>query len=138
NESLAAQADALPRQVGALAGNLPPPMEAARARAERARRRQAATSARERWRTASAELARLVRLEPGLLVEPVEPPSLLVTLVHPAWTADELIPIALTNRPELAARQALVQATLQRLRQEKLRPLVPSILLRGASTNVTG
>ena len=42
------------------------------------------------------------------------------------------------NRPELAAQQALVQATLERLRQERLRPLVPSVLLRGSSTPVTG
>jgi outer membrane protein TolC len=32
----------------------------------------------------------------------------------------------------------VVQATLQRLRQEKLRPLIPSVLLRGASTNPAG
>jgi outer membrane protein TolC len=51
---------------------------------------------------------------------------------------DDLIPIALTNRPELAAQQALVQATLQRLRQERLRPLIPSVVLRGAATNPAG
>ena len=51
---------------------------------------------------------------------------------------DDLIPVALTNRPELAAQQALVQATLQLLRQEKMRPLIPSVLLRGFSTPVTG
>jgi outer membrane protein TolC len=44
----------------------------------------------------------------------------------------------LTNRPELASKQALVQATLERLRAERLRPLIPSVLLRGASTPVTG
>jgi outer membrane protein TolC len=51
---------------------------------------------------------------------------------------DELIQVGLMTRPELATQQALVQATLQRLRQEKLRPLVPSLLLRGSSTPVTG
>ena len=53
-------------------------------------------------------------------------------------TADALIPLALTQRPELAAHQALVQATIARLRQEKVRPLVPSVLLRGAATNPAG
>src|SRR5262249_5006246 len=48
------------------------------------------------------------------------------------------IPIGLLNRPELAAGRAVVQATLQRLRQEKLRPLIPSVLLRGAATNPAG
>jgi hypothetical protein len=38
----------------------------------------------------------------------------------------------------LAAQQALVRAALQQLRQERIRPLVPSILLRGAATNPAG
>src|SRR5262249_42934554 len=57
-----------------------------------------------------------------------------VTLLGLDKPVDDLIPVALTNRPELAAQQALVQATLQRLRQERLRPLVPSVLLHGTST----
>src|SRR5204862_354930 len=61
-----------------------------------------------------------------------------VALIGLHASVDELIPLALTNRPELAARQALVQATIQRLRQEKLRPLIPSVLLRGASSTPTG
>src|SRR5262249_20077971 len=48
------------------------------------------------------------------------------------------IPVGLTNRPELAAQQAIVRATLAQLRQERLRPLVPIILLRGAATNPGG
>src|SRR5437867_35110 len=44
--------------------------------------------------------------------------------IDPRWCVDDLVTYALTNRPELADRQALVQATLQRLRQERLRPLV--------------
>src|SRR6266853_5414608 len=46
-----------------------------------------------------------------------------------------LFPYTTLFRPELATQQALVQATLVRLRQERLRPLIPSVLLRGASTN---
>jgi outer membrane protein TolC len=45
-----------------------------------------------------------------------------------------LIPIGLLSRPELASQQALVQATLERLRQERMRPLIPSILLTGNGT----
>jgi outer membrane protein TolC len=95
-------------------------------------------SARQRWRTASADLVRVLRLDYGALVEPLEPPHLQVTLLPPAQCLDDLIAIGLTNRPELTAQQALVQATLQRLRQERLRPLVPSVLLRGNATNPTG
>src|SRR5262249_10041630 len=54
------------------------------------------------------------------------------------YSVDDLIPMALTYRPELAAQQALVRGTLERLRQERLRPLVPSLLIRGGSTNIAG
>src|SRR5262249_38825377 len=80
----------------------------------------------------------VLRLDPGALVEPQEPPRLQITLVGLDLTADDLIPVALLNRPELAAGRALVQATIERLRQEKSRPLIPSVLLRGASTNPAG
>jgi outer membrane protein TolC len=128
----------LVRRTEKLAPHLVPHLEVTRARAELARRQQAVAAARERWHTAGAELGRLLRLDPAALLEPLEPPHLQVTLVSPEVPVDELIPVALTNRPELAAQQALVQATLERLRQEKLRPLIPSILLRGSSTPVTG
>jgi outer membrane protein TolC len=118
-------------------GGIVPPVEVARARTELARRRQTVHLARERWRIASAELMRILRLDPAAVVEPVEPPYLQVTLVSPQ-PVDDLIPVALLNRPELAAQRALVEATLQRLRQERLRPLVPSVLLRGAATNPAG
>jgi outer membrane protein TolC len=109
-----------------------------RARTEFARRDQALDATQERWRVASANLVRVLRLDPTVLVEPVEPPQLLVNLVGLDRPLDDLIPVALTNRPELASQQALVQATLVRLRQERLRPLLPSVLLRGAATNPAG
>jgi hypothetical protein len=77
-------------------------------------------------------------LDPTLVVEPLEPPHLQVNLLPLNEPVDHLVPVALTNRPELAAQQALVQVTLQLLRQEKMRPLVPSVLLRGFSTPVVG
>jgi outer membrane protein TolC len=113
-------------------------VEATRARADLARRRQALHTARERWRVASAELTRLLRLDASAAVEPIEPPHMQVTLVSLEKPVDDLIPVGLTNRPELAAQQALVRASLEELRQERFRPLVPSILLRGAATNPAG
>jgi outer membrane protein TolC len=113
-------------------------VEVVRTRAEVSRRRTVVESARERWRTASADLVRVLRLDPAALVEPLEPPHLLVTLVPADHSVDELIAFALVNRPELAAQQALVRATLERLRQEKIRPLIPSVFLRGSSTPVVG
>lgn len=128
----------LVRRTEKLAPGLVPTLEVTRAEAELARRRQAEELARERWQVAGAELLRVLRLDPTSQVEPVEPPNLRVELVDPTRTVDELIPVALTSRPELASRQAQVQATLAMLRQEKLRPLVPSVLIRGWSTPVTG
>jgi outer membrane protein TolC len=121
-----------------LPGGVIPELEVVRARTQADRSRQAVRSAYERWRLASADLVRTLRLDPAAVVEPLEPPQLRVTLVPTDQPVDDLIRLGLTNRPELATQQALVQATLERLRQERLRPLIPSILLRGASTPVTG
>ncbi len=115
-----------------------PELEVVRARTQAARSRQAVQAARARWRLASADLARVLRLDAAAVVEPLEPPHLRVTLVALDRPVDDLIRIGLSNRPELASQQALVQATLERLRQERLRPLIPSILIRGSSTPVTG
>jgi outer membrane protein TolC len=135
----ARRADEVAEKVdGVIKSGLAPPVEGARVRAEAARRRQAIQLARERWRTASAELNRVLRLEPTTLVEPLEPPHLRITLVGGEWPADELVAVALQERPEGAARQALVQASEEQVRQEKMRPLLPSVLLRGAATNPAG
>jgi outer membrane protein TolC len=94
---------------------------------------QSVTEAREQWQLASADLTLVLRLDPTALVVPVEPPYLRVTLISPRAPVDDLVPIGLTNRPELASQQALVQAALVRIKQERLRPLVPSLILQGGS-----
>jgi outer membrane protein TolC len=126
------------RRTQKLAPEVVPDLEIFRAEAELARRQQAELLARERGKVAGAELLRLLRMDASTQVEPVEPPQLLVELVDLAKSVDELIPIGLTHRPELASRQAQVQATLSLLKQEQMRPLIPSVLLRGFSTPVTG
>jgi outer membrane protein TolC len=132
------QAEELVRRTDELAKATVTPSEANRARTELARRRQALESALERWRIAGAELTRILRLQPSALVDPLEPPHLQIQLLDSNCPVDDLIAQALMNRPELASRQALVQATLERLRQEKLRPLIPSVLLHGNATNPAG
>jgi outer membrane protein TolC len=121
-----------------LARGLTNPVEVNRAATELSRREQAVETAAERWQTASAELARLLRLDSTALAEPIEQPHLRVELIDASVAVDELIPIALRSRPELATQQALVQATLARLKQERMRPLIPSLLLRGNGTNPAG
>lgn len=128
----------LVRRANKLAPAIVPDLELFRAETELARRRQSEYLARERWTVASAELLRVLRLDPTAQVQPVEPPQLRVELIGLDKPVQELIPIGLTYRPELAAQQAQIQATLASVNQERWRPLLPNILLRGASTNPAG
>jgi outer membrane protein TolC len=131
----AGHAEELVRRTEKLAAGLVAPVEATRARAEFARRKQAVHLAQERWQLASAELVRILRLDPSAVIDPIEPAHLRVTLIAPTESVEGLIPVGLRNRPELASQQALIEATLQRLRQERLSPLIPSLVLRGTGTN---
>jgi len=132
------RADEVLRRTEQLTSGLAPKVELNRVRTEASRRRLGVANARERWETSSAELARLLRLPATSLVLPLEDPAIQVCLVDLNKSVDDLVAIGLGNRPELASRQALVQATLTKLKQEKLRPLVPSVLLRGNATNPAG
>lgn len=78
----------------------------------------------------SAELARMLRLNQVNVLAPIEPPEIRFELVSPYITTDELIVIGLTHRPELAESQAMVKATLAKLKQARMRPLVPSLAVR--------
>jgi outer membrane protein TolC len=141
---LAGAEDVLRRSIGLvyrtqrLAPALFPELEVTRARTQSKRSRQLVQTARERWRVTSANLTRILRLDSSALVEPLEPPHLQVTLIELNEPLQDLIAIGLTNRPELANQQALVRQTLERIRQEKMRPFLPGIYVRGASPRVTG
>lgn len=121
-----------------LAPDLTPDVEINRAKTEAARRRQAVEVAYEKWQVASADLTRLLRLEAGTVVEPSEEPSLTVNLIDMNTPIEEMISLGLTYRPELAAQQALVQAALVRIRQEKNRPYLPVVGVRGVGSNTPG
>lgn len=101
-----------------------------RSLAERDRRRKEVEQAVGELEMASAELVRRTRLDPTIVVAPVEPPETLLHLVSGTCSVDDLILTGLRNRPELSEAQALVQATLIRLKQAKLRPLIPSVAFR--------
>ena len=132
-----AKAEDLEKQIkglaGGAAGGLVPQIEIDRVLALLFDLEQEAAASRGAWQTNSARLNRVLRLNPGAVVIPVEPPQLQVTLIPPGRAVDELIPVGLLNRPELASQKALVRATLERLRQERLRPLLPSLVLQGGS-----
>jgi outer membrane protein TolC len=92
---------------------------------------QQAASARQEWRVQSANLTEVLRLDPRAVVEPLEHDHAQVTLIDPGRPLDDLMPIALHNRPEIASRAALVQAAEAALRREKNRPLLPNVILSG-------
>jgi outer membrane protein TolC len=128
-----ARAKELVRRVTVLSKDLVAPIEADRARTILAEQEEVLVKAKEDWQVAAADLARLLRLNPAARITPTEPPHMALFLIAPSQEVDSLIPLGLTNRPELAASQAIVQATLTRLKQERMRPLIPSLVLQGNS-----
>ncbi|HVX61200.1 MAG TPA: hypothetical protein VHC19_11375 [Pirellulales bacterium] len=121
-------------KIDALSGDLVPAVEVERVRNFLADLEQQAVIARQNWRKASANLTEVLRLDPRAVVEPLEPDHLQITLIDPSRVLDELMPIALINRPELASQQALVQAALTTVRREKMRPILPVPMLNGFQT----
>jgi outer membrane protein TolC len=119
-----------------LSPELTSPIEVNRAQTQLADIEREVALRYQEWRVVSADLTRELRLNPITVVEPLEPPELQVTLISSREPVDGLVPIGLTNRPELATHQALVQATLARLRQERMRPLIPSLVLAGNAVPV--
>ena len=83
---------------------------------------------------ADANLTQVLRLDPRAVLVPLEHDHTQVTLIDPARPLDELMPIALTNRPEVASRRALIQAAEYGVRMEKARPFIPQVLLNGFQT----
>ncbi len=123
----------LVRKVEALGKGLSAQVEVDRARTLLAVLEEQSVEARNEWRIASADLARLLRLNPMAQVVPVDPPHMAMMLISPNKEVDTLIALGLTSRPELSSSQAVVQATLAKLKQERMRPLIPSIVLQGNS-----
>ncbi|HEY7330977.1 MAG TPA: hypothetical protein VH592_25290 [Gemmataceae bacterium] len=124
----------LVQEIADLSRDLVSAVEIDRARNLLADLEQNAVSARQNWRIASASLTQVLRLDPRAVVEPLEDDHLQITLIDPERSLDDLMPIGLTNRPELAKYQAQVQAMLVAIRREKSRPLMPALLFNGFTT----
>lgn len=124
----------LVERLQALSYDLIPKVEVDRAQSMLADMEQLTATARERWRVASADLTQVLRLDPRVVIVPQEHDHLQITLIDPGRGLDELIPIGLTNRPELESQQAIVRAVAQRIRREKGRILMPTMMLNGFQT----
>jgi outer membrane protein TolC len=117
-----------------LAPSLIAPLEINRAQAELQSLRQTQQADIRDWRVASARMAEVLLLDPATLLEPIEPPFLQVTFVPADQGPEDLMPVALHNRPEIASRRELVAAAEQLLRQEKKRPLLPNLVVANPAT----
>jgi outer membrane protein TolC len=77
--------------------------------------------------TAAADLARLFNADPAVRLH-ADPGNLSeITLVDENANLEELLQTAINNRPEAAARAAQLRQAEIRLRQERVRPLLPII-----------
>ena len=106
--------------------------ELERVRVEVLKRQEELRAGLQDLRLASAELARLLRLDPEVLLWPVEDFRYPLALPGDQWSTmqvPELINVALANRPELAENQALVQAALRRVQAARARPFLPNMIV---------
>ncbi len=124
----------LVEQIATLSRDLVPAVEVERARNMLADLSQKAVTARQQWRVQSANLTQVLRLDPRAVVEPLEHDHLQITLVDPGRSLEDLMPMALTNRPELASHQAMVEAAAAAIRRERVRMLIPNVALNGFQT----
>ena len=74
---------------------------------------------------ASARLTELLSVNPATRLRVADEVLPLLQLVDPTLHLEQLLTIARNNRPEIAARVADISRAQVRLREEKVRPLVP-------------
>ncbi len=103
------------------------PADANQARAEREARQRERYDFQGQAALASARLAQLLLLEPTVDLLPADQAVLPIALVPEGCSLDELVALGLMNRPELAESRALIGVALARWRQERWRPLLPTL-----------
>lgn len=78
--------------------------------------------------TASARLAQVLDLDPSVRLHAIDGWVVPAPVVPDPIALSELIAIAITQRPELAERQAAIRAALLELRGAKILPFSPSLI----------
>jgi outer membrane protein TolC len=101
--------------------------DAQRARAELSDRRRDLLRTRESVAVASAELVRLLRLDPAVMLLPADRQVGPIDVVDSAVPLRDLIGRAVASRPENARQNAFIDETWFRLRQEEWRPWMPHL-----------
>ncbi|MBI2803446.1 MAG: TolC family protein [Planctomycetes bacterium] len=103
--------------------------DADRAATELEQRKNDLVQADADFALASARLCQLLRLDPSIRLIPMERQVVPGALVPEPIPLGELLAIALTQRPELAARRAEIRAALLQLRNARLLPFSPQVLV---------
>ena len=99
--------------------------DANRARTDALRLHIQEQGAEEEVAVASADLSRLLHLDPSKRLYIADGPIQVVQLVDSHLDLEQLLDIAMHNRPEIGARNAAIAAAQVRYRQERARPLLP-------------
>jgi outer membrane protein TolC len=103
--------------------------DADRAAVELRRRDAEFTQAEADLLTASARLAQLLNLNPSTRLKPIDGWAVPAPVVPDPVPLAELLAIALTQRPELAARRAEIRESLYALSSARLLPFSPNLIL---------
>jgi outer membrane protein TolC len=83
--------------------------------------------AQEHVAVAAAELSGLLSLDPSTRLKTVGGPIPVLLLIDPSYRLDQLLDVALRQRPEMAARSARIAEMQTRYRQERTRPWLPTM-----------
>jgi len=103
--------------------------DANRAATQLARREADIKAAEALVLTASAQLCRILNLDPSIRLHPIDAYVVPQPIVPDPIPVAELIAAGLLNRPELAAQRAAIQSALYMLDGAKVLPFSPTVLL---------
>jgi outer membrane protein TolC len=109
-----------------------------RALTEVKHRRRDANLASGQLLVASANLVRLLVLDPKVVLAPVEPSECIIRLIPDEIPLDALLDQGMRDRPELASAEYQIQAAFIRRKQARLRPFVPSVFFTYAGGGLGG
>jgi outer membrane protein TolC len=103
--------------------------DANRAATQLARREAEIQAAEAEILVASANLCRLLNLDPSIRLHPTDAAVVPQPIVPDPISVSELIALGLLNRPELAAQRAAIQAALLNLDGARVLPFSPTTLV---------
>lgn len=78
---------------------------------------------------ASARLGKLLLLPPTVKLVPADVVVAPITLIDPNATIDQLLTIAIQQRPDLAANREAIAAAWEKVRRQKHGPLYPKVII---------